>query len=156
DLLSQTPMSGEQREYFAVIRDSAQALLRIINDILDLSRIEAGAIGLDASVFDLRELLRDVENLVRPSAHGKGIEWRLACPAAGPFHFRGDAGRLRQVLLNLTGNAVKFTESGFVEIRVSRDVTESGAAHLVFRVADSGIGIAPSQIERIFGKFAQG
>src|SRR6185295_9707054 len=114
DLLLETRLDDEQRDFAETVRDSARALLTVINDILDFSKIEAGKIELEAAELDLRDLLEDVVRLVSISAHQKGLEITAHVDPAVPDLLRGDAGRVRQVLLNLCGNAVKFTHHGEV------------------------------------------
>jgi signal transduction histidine kinase/ActR/RegA family two-component response regulator len=165
ELLAGTPLNDEQLEYTTIIRGSADALLTIINDILDLSKIEAGRIELRHEVFPLRTVVEDVMSLLATVAYTK--ELRLTCQVAAdlPAQCSGDAARLRQVLLNLAGNAVKFTAQGAVTVKVQRAGLPQGAgspkgtrpaASLVrFEVRDTGIGIAAEQISRLFTPFTQ-
>jgi len=143
-----------QREFVSVINNSASALLNIINDILDFSKIEAGAFEMDPVPFDLKSSLNDVTSLLRTSAQDKDIELIINYATDLPKHFIGDVGRLRQVVTNLVGNAVKFTESGHitidVDIQPSRDMVIC-----TLDVKDTGIGISPEKMNRIFDKFTQ-
>jgi PAS domain S-box-containing protein len=153
-LLLDTGLSGEQREIADTIRGSAESLLSIINDILDFSKIEAGQLTFDESDFDVRDAVESALDLVVEQAHAKGIELAAVVAPNVPL-VRGDAGRLRQVLTNLAGNAVKFTSEGEVVVRV--DLAESGpeAVLLRFEVRDTGIGIAPADQARLFQPFTQ-
>ena len=140
-LLLETELDPEQREMAEVIRTSAESLLSIINDILDFSKIEAGRVRFEPAPFDLRAALEDVIELLTPRAEAAGIELALWYDRRTPFRFVGDAGRIRQVFLNLAGNAVKFTERGhvLVEVRAVRhqeDVT--GIQHQRSRTPASG------------------
>jgi signal transduction histidine kinase/DNA-binding NarL/FixJ family response regulator len=155
-LLLDTRLDSRQVEYAQTIRSSADSLLSILNDVLDFSKIEAGRMTLEILDFDPRMLLEEVAELLAPSAHRKGLELFLTLPAAFPTSLRGDPGRLRQVLTNLVGNAVKFTEHG--EIEISAQVVDSTPrdARLRFQVRDTGIGIAPQHRRSIFESFTQG
>jgi two-component system sensor histidine kinase/response regulator len=155
DLLIETPLTKTQRRYSEIIRRSGESLLAIINDILDFSRIEAGKLTLDDISFDPHQLVEELGESLAQRAHAKGIE--LICHASPdvPHHVKGDPGRLRQILLNLMGNAVKFTERGEVVLRMSLDRIEGHAALLRFSVKDTGIGIAAEAQKRIFQLFVQ-
>jgi len=155
ELLFTTPLAPEQREYVDVIHGSASALLAIINDILDLSRIEAGRLELHPEPTDLHEIVWAVIHLLSPRASEKGIALRHTSAPNTPSHFLCDAGRVRQILLNLVGNAVKFTEQGSVAINVEL-IEESDASMLEFRVKDTGIGIPDQLHKRLFRPFVQG
>ena len=165
ELLLETPQEPEQRQYLTMIKSSAEALLRIINDILDFSKIEAGKLELSAHPFSLRELLGETVQVQGIKAHGKGIEllWRVA-PGV-PDRFVADAERLRQVVLNLVGNALKFTESGEVVVEVTRADDDGGGARsgavgqgecrVRLAVRDTGIGIPPERQAAVFEAFSQ-
>jgi signal transduction histidine kinase/ActR/RegA family two-component response regulator len=155
-LLLDTDLDDEQREYVAAVGDAGRALLAIINDVLDFSKLEAGKVELEATSFDLRELVGQAVGLLRPRAVAKGIELTVAVDDRLPPCLLGDAGRLRQILLNLVGNAIKFTERGGVVVSVSR--TAVAAPEIAFRVevADTGIGIDPDAAPRLFESFSQG
>lgn len=155
ELLLCTPLNPEQRHYAETIKESAESLLRIVNDILDLSKIEAGKLEIESVVFDLRVTLRAVTTILLPQAHAKGLRLITEVAEDVPQWLSGDPGRLRQVLLNIAGNAVKFTEQG--EVRLSAEVADSEGERIRirFRVEDTGIGIAPEQIDAIFEEFVQ-
>ncbi|MDE2363933.1 MAG: response regulator [Hyphomicrobiales bacterium] len=152
DLLSSMPLEAEARSYLAAIRTSGVALASLIDEILDFSRIEAGRLDLEDAPFDLAPLVEGVVELLAPRAQGKGIEIAAAIGADVPARVVGDASRLRQILINLAGNAVKFTEAGGVGLRVLRG--EKGA--LVFRVEDTGPGIPADRRAKIFEEFERG
>ena len=155
-LLLDTNLSPKQQQLAETAQASAESLLSLLNDILDFSRIEAGKVALDALDFDLRLLLDDVSDLLAASARNKGVEYSSAIAPDLPVKFRGDSGRLRQVLVNLVGNAVKFTECGRVTLRASRlKETDDGSTIVCFSVADTGIGIAADKLPMIFQKFTQ-
>lgn len=154
-LLLETELSGEQRQYAEVIHGSAEALLSIINDILDFSKIEAGRMELECIDFDLRTTVDAVVELLAVKAAGKGLEFAAMVHADVPSLLRGDPGRLRQVLLNITGNAIKFTEMGEVVLRVLLEVETEAEARLCFEITDTGIGIPLERREAIFEPFTQ-
>jgi signal transduction histidine kinase/DNA-binding response OmpR family regulator/HPt (histidine-containing phosphotransfer) domain-containing protein len=155
DLLLETALTPRQRKLADTVRHSAELLLQVINDILDLSKSEAGKLTLDVVDCDLREIAEDVSSLLAERAHRKGLE--LACRIADdvPAAVRGDPGRLRQVLTNLLGNAIKFTAQGEVVLNVIFLGRESGATRLRFEVVDTGIGIAPDVRPLLFQPFHQ-
>ena len=154
-LLLDTPLSAEQRDFTDTIRFSAESLLTIINDILDFSKIEAGQMVIEPVRFDLREMIEDVGALLAPKAGAKGIELVVRLTPEVPRHVVGDPGRIRQVLLNLTGNAVKFTPSGYVLLEVLCPAQNQEECCLRFTVEDSGVGIPAEKRELIFNEFAQ-
>jgi signal transduction histidine kinase/ligand-binding sensor domain-containing protein/ActR/RegA family two-component response regulator len=155
ELVLDTQLDPRQREYVETIRDSASALLRIINDILDFSKIEAGKLDLERAPLDLRALVQDVVRLLTVPAQIKGVPVRAAIDPRLPAHIVGDAARIRQILVNLGGNAVKFTERGEITIDVS--VVNRRDLDLSVRVAvcDTGIGIAPERRAVLFNTFSQ-
>ncbi|MGD9864267.1 MAG: ATP-binding protein [Pseudodonghicola sp.] len=154
DLLAETGLSADQRVYTDTIRSSAQALLTIINDVLDLSRLDARKMTLSPVDFDLKTCVQEPVRLLRPQARGKGLALRLEFDGEGPDRLHGDDSRLRQILINLIGNAIKFTEAGGVTVRVrNRRVAEG--TDLRIEVEDTGIGIAEDKQEHIFERFAQ-
>jgi signal transduction histidine kinase/CheY-like chemotaxis protein len=150
-----TDLDLEQREYLETVGDSARALLRIIDDILDLARIEAGKLRLETAPFEIRRAIRQVVATLDVIARGKGISLNYTIADEVPEYLLGDTGRLRQVLLNLGGNAVKFTDKGEVCITVEADHRDETFALLRFTVRDSGIGIPQEKIESIFSPFEQ-
>jgi PAS domain S-box-containing protein len=154
-LLLDTDLEPEQREFAETVQSSAEALLVIINDILDFSKIEAGKLEMETLDFDLRTTLEDALDLPAFRAHEKGLELTTLTDAAVPSALRGDPGRLRQVLINLIGNAIKFTERGEVAVAVSLVSETDSEATLRFTVRDTGIGIAPGQQEALFDAFTQ-
>jgi PAS domain S-box-containing protein len=154
-LLLDTPLTAEQREYAEVIDQSGRALLEIINDILDFSKIEAGRVDLEHVEFDLRRAVREVLGSFAEAAHAKGLELLCLIRHDVPNALVGDPGRLRQVLTNLVGNAVKFTEEGEVVLRVTLDEPKDEAARVRFEVRDTGIGIDDELKPRLFQSFVQ-
>ncbi|WP_372845309.1 ATP-binding protein [Pontiella sp.] len=153
-LIQDTPLSPEQRDYVGTISSSANNLLKIINNILDLSRIEMGKFDLNMTTVDMAKVVDELHTFFTPSAKSKGLELRVDCPGDLPL-VRSDEGRLRQVLINLMANAVKFTQKGHVEIGV-RCLDRSGhECTLAFRVSDTGIGIPQEAQEMIFQEFIQ-
>ncbi len=165
-LLAQNPsrnLSAKQVEYANVIHSAGSDLLQLINDILDLSKVEAGRMDIHVERFGLNVLLEDVQATFQPLTAEKGLEFAVEADAEAPPELFTDRQRLRQVLGNLLANAVKFTEAGHVILRVGRDPrtpaarrTPDGGEALAFSVADTGIGIAPENISTIFGAFQQG
>jgi signal transduction histidine kinase len=155
DLLLDTPLDAEQHEYASTVQSSAQSLLVIINDILDFSRLDAGKMILTPEPFDLRQTIQEVIALFNAQAYAKGLTLLLRYPAGAPARLVGDAVRVRQVLTNLLGNAVKFTERGGIDVSVICPERTSTEATLRVEVKDSGIGIAPEKLQLIFEKFTQ-
>ena len=154
-LLAETKLDNEQRDYVQVIQGSAETLLTIINDILDFSKIEAGKLDLDILIFDLHAAIEGVSEMLSLKAHEKGLEFGFVIDPAVPRHLVGDPGRLRQVLINLTANAVKFTSRGEVVIRVSKENETDIQACLRFNVIDTGVGIPEERRNRLFKPFSQ-
>jgi PAS domain S-box-containing protein len=154
-LLLDTPLNAEQREYAETIRSSADALLTIINDILDFSKIEAGKMDLEKLYFDLRVTMDDTGDLLAIRANEKGLEFVCQVDPDVPSRVQGDPGRLRQILLNLTNNAIKFTHEGEVSIRVSLEDETDCDTLLRFTVADTGIGIPKDRVHDLFQPFIQ-
>jgi PAS domain S-box-containing protein len=154
-LLLDTELNSEQRRYAETVRASGESLLCLINDILDFSKIEAGKLEMETLDFDLRALLEDFAATLAIRAHEKGIE--LICAAAPdvPDYLRGDPGRLRQILTNLTGNAVKFTHQGEIAVRASLVSESETEVVLCFSIKDSGIGIPLEKQDLLFQKFTQ-
>jgi len=154
-LLLDTEMTPDQAQYAEIVRTSGEALLALINDILDFSKIEARKLELETVEFDLRAMLEDTVEMLAVNAHQKGIELTGLVEPQTPVALRGDPGRLRQILVNLAGNAIKFTEEGEVAIRVHLEQLDGGVATLCFTIRDTGIGIPPGQIENLFAPFVQ-
>jgi PAS domain S-box-containing protein len=154
-LLLDTELSAQQLEYAETIRTSAESLLIIINDILDLSKIEAGRLEFEELDFDLHETVESSIDTVTSQAQGKGVELLSLVEPGVPARLRGDAGRVRQVLTNLLGNAIKFTNRGEVSLRVSLQTETQTEASLQFQVKDTGIGISPEAQAQIFEAFVQ-
>jgi two-component system sensor histidine kinase/response regulator len=155
DLALDTQLSEEQHDYLSTVRESAGALLELLNDILDLSKIEADRVDLENINFDLRLTVESIADTLASKACYKGVELASMVDHRVPTLLRGDPGRLRQILINLLGNAVKFTEKGEVVIRVElKEETEDNAT-LVFSVTDTGIGIPQDKQQKIFDSFTQ-
>jgi len=156
-ILIDTELTEEQREYVAIIDTSAHSLLQIINDILDFSKIEAGKLDLQIEHFDLPSLIDSLIIGMTPQSHAKGLKLSCFVEPTVPTLLVGDPGRLRQVLINLVGNALKFTDQGEVAINISRVDEEKtrGVCLLRFSVRDTGIGIAPDKLARVFNPFTQ-
>ena len=155
NLLLDTELTHEQRDYLNTVKSSAEALLIIIDDILDFSRIEAGRLALEEVDFSPLQLVADTCRALALKTHQKGVELFFALAPDVPSVVRGDPTRLRQVLINLIGNAIKFTERGQIEVEV-RVVAQAGTAvELLFAVRDSGCGIPPDKLESIFEAFTQ-
>ena len=154
-LLLKTPLDARQREYVQRLQSSGRHLMGIIDDVLDLSKIEAGKLDIESARFDLKEVLRNVGNLVRDKALGKGLYLKFDVDPQVPVLLRGDSLRLSQVLVNLVTNAVKFTDRGGVVVRTRRVADADGNLMLRFEVADTGIGIDEEQMARLFQNFHQ-
>ncbi len=157
ELLLQTDQNINQKRYTSTILRSGQSLLSVVNDILDFSKIEAGKLDITVAPFDLREVIEDVAEMLAESAHRKGLELNVELPPQAHIAFSGDAGRIRQVLVNLISNAIKFTASGEIKIRVnSLDAREGQLTNVRFEIIDTGIGISRKQQTRVFEEFEQG
>jgi signal transduction histidine kinase/CheY-like chemotaxis protein len=154
-LLLNTELTPEQEEFAETVRTCAEGLLTIINDILDFSKIEAGKLQIACAAFDLRLLIEDVLEILAPKADEKGIELILEYPPHLPECFCGDAGRIRQVITNLIGNAVKFTPGGHVLVTVSCQARGGHKTNVQVSVEDTGVGISPENISLLFQKFSQ-
>jgi two-component system, sensor histidine kinase and response regulator len=155
ELALDTPLSSEQREYLMLVKDSADALLTLINDVLDHSKIEAGKLTLDRTDFDLHDVLTNTLRSLSVRASQKNLELVWSAKLGVPERVFGDAGRIRQVILNLVGNAIKFTQSGEVAVSVEVETQRDQSALLHFSVRDTGIGIAPEKQKAIFQAFTQ-
>ena len=155
DLLLDSRLSDRQRDYANTIRTSGRALLSIINDILDFSKIEAGKLELDSTAFDVRDLLQDVVHLIAIEAHRKNLEVTTSVDSSVPLRVTADAGRLRQILINLCGNAVKFTQRGAVSVNLAVAAEDAQGLTLRFSVGDTGVGIPTDRIHKLFNPFSQ-
>ena len=155
-LLEDSPLNPEQKQLVEVAGTSANALMRLLNDILDFSKIESGKIEFECIPFQLQTAIEDVLALLRPKAAGKKLAFSLHLPADLPVYVIGDSVRLKQVLLNLCSNAIKFTEQGRVEISVLLSRREAHATTLRFSVRDTGIGMNTATREKLFSAFTQG
>jgi signal transduction histidine kinase/CheY-like chemotaxis protein/HPt (histidine-containing phosphotransfer) domain-containing protein len=157
DLLEKSELTQRQQVLLNSLRDSADLLLTLLDDVVDLERLDESALQLDEVEFDLRRAVRLVGHVLQPGARNKGIELETWVAPDVPITVRGDATRLQQVLFNLVGNAVKFTESGSVRVEVRADAAvEDGIVPLRFEVVDTGIGIPAEQLPRLFGRYVQG
>lgn len=154
-LLLDTDLTQEQRDFAETVRTSGEALLSVVNDILDFSKIEAGKMELESIPFDLRAAVEQIGDMLAPRAQEKGLQFTILIHHDVPEYVKGDPGRVRQILLNLAGNAMKFTERG--EIVVSAQLHTSGGAEAVvlFEVTDSGIGIPQERVKALFQPFTQ-
>ena len=155
ELALDTDLTARQREYLRLVQSSSESLLTIINDILDFSKVEAGKIELESSPFSLRDLLEDTMATLALRAHGKGLELATRIDPRVPESMLGDVHRLRQVVVNLVGNAIKFTEAGEVVLGVEAVDVDNRGAMLRFSVRDTGIGIPPDKLEQVFAPFEQ-
>ncbi|PIQ25100.1 hypothetical protein COW36_15435 [bacterium (Candidatus Blackallbacteria) CG17_big_fil_post_rev_8_21_14_2_50_48_46] len=155
ELLLDSPLNTEQRQYTGLISSSSQALMALLNELLDFSKIEARRLELEILDFELRQLLEEITEILAVKAQEKGLEFVLIIDEKVPDWVRGDPSRLRQILLNLGGNAVKFTEQGHVILEASLCTHESESGQICFRIKDTGSGIAPEHQGAIFSPFTQ-
>ena len=155
ELLLGTNLSNEQKIYGEAVRSSSEALLALLNDVLDFSKIEAGKVELESVPFDLLKCLEEVEDLLAVNAHSKHLELALQYGREAPRRVVGDPGRIRQVILNLVNNAIKFTGKGSVWIEVACPRQEAGRAAIRITVFDTGIGIPPEKLSEVFSRFTQ-
>ena len=155
ELLIGTDLSPQQLDFVQTLKTSTENLLLIINDILDFSKLEAGEMRLSQQQFNLIASLEEVVNLLATQANDKGLELLLLVDKSVPVFIQGDSGRLRQVLINLLGNAIKFTNTGFVLIKVKLSSLTSDTVCLYFEVEDTGIGISPQDQKKLFQGFSQ-
>jgi signal transduction histidine kinase/DNA-binding response OmpR family regulator len=153
--LLDTPLTKDQRETVEAIRDSGDSLLRILNDILDFSKLDSGRMELEQTPFSPATLTQNPVSLLGPRARAKGLKITATCDDGLPDALLGDAGRIRQVLINLVSNAVKFTEHGSVTVRCTCPARDEASATLVWTITDTGIGIPDDRIGRLFGEFSQ-
>ena len=155
DLLLETPLSQSQHDYLGMVQDSGEALLTLINDVLDFSKIESGKFELEKSTFDIRESLGDTMKGLAFRGHSKGLELAFRVDKLIPKYLIGDAGRIRQIIVNLVGNAIKFTEAGEVVLEIDCHQLTESTAMLHFSVVDTGIGIAAENLAKVFQEFEQ-
>ncbi|SLM30230.1 Sensory box histidine kinase/response regulator [Desulfamplus magnetovallimortis] len=155
ELLLDTELDRTQRHFARTIQDSSESLLMIINDILDFAKIEAGKLELELISFNLQTLVEDVAQLLSSRSHSKRLELAVLIPPETHIFLKGDPGRLRQVMVNLVGNAIKFTEKGEVIIKVSTSLVSSNRVDLHISISDTGIGITPEGIHKLFRPFSQ-
>ncbi len=154
-LLLDSGLTPDQSQYAEVVRRSGESLLTVINDILDFSKMEAGQLRMEPFPFDLRQVIEEVEEMLASKARDAGLDLILHYPEKRAAKFIGDGGRIRQVLTNLAGNAVKFTNSGHVLIDVKWESQDASRPWIRVAVSDTGIGIPPDKIDRLFHKFSQ-
>ncbi|MBG1259735.1 response regulator [Nostoc commune] len=154
-LMLETPLNSEQRDFIETIRISGDALLSLINEILDLSKLESGEMALETLDFDLSTCVEEVLELLAPSAHKKGLEIAALIYNNVPTYLQGDAGRLRQILMNLISNAIKFTTNGEVILRAEVRTEDSTTATICFAIKDTGLGITPEDKSKLFMPFTQ-
>ncbi len=155
DLVLDTRLDATQRNFLSMVQESGESLLAVINDILDFSKIEAGKLDIEARVFDLRRSLGDMMKTLGMKAHTKGLELAFRVDPGAPRYVKGDAGRIRQIIVNLVGNAIKFTEQGEVFVEVRQLAGPRDEVILEINVCDTGIGIAEDKCETIFDEFEQ-
>ncbi|MBN3897590.1 MAG: response regulator [Nostoc sp. NOS(2021)] len=154
-LMLDTPLDAEQRDFIETIRSSGDDLLSLINEILDLSKLEAGEMALETLDFDLSTCVEEVVELLAPSAHNKGLEIAALIEHNVPTHLKGDTGRLRQILMNLISNAIKFTSAGEVLVQAELRSLSSTTATIHFDITDTGLGISPEDQRKLFTPFTQ-
>jgi len=155
DILWETPLTEDQARYVQVFRTAGESLLEILDDILDLSKIEAGHLTLEKTIFSLDEVLGKACTIIEPQAEDKGLAFAYSIAPGIPDRLEGDPTRLKQILINLLGNAIKFTKSGTVQMAVEQAPGHNGVATLQFSVEDTGIGIPADKLSTIFDSFTQ-
>jgi signal transduction histidine kinase len=156
DVLLETPLDAEQREYLTLVKNSAESLIANQNDKLDFSKNDAGRLSIESAEYSPAEVIDELVSAISARAEKKGLTLVCHIDSDTPAQVRGDAGRLRQILLNLCDNAIKFTSSGSVTVRARVTAVEGGAHELHLSVNDTGIGIAPDKQQNIFQAFSQG
>lgn len=154
-LLKDTPLNEEQSDYVSVLDDSTRTLMSLVNDLLDVSKMESGKLELDQESFSLRKLIQDCSKLFQAELRRKSLSFETTFNTDLPLIVVGDKNRMRQVLLNLMANAVKFTDSGSIRIHTEAEPTTNGDVNLEISVADTGIGIPQNQLESIFDVYSQ-
>lgn len=155
-LLSETPLESDQSEYVETVRDSSNFLLSLINQILDLSKIESGKLQLEEVHFELRSLVESTRAIVAPLAVAKGLQMQVEVADGVPDHYLGDPLRLRQILLNLLNNSVKFSNAGEVKLKVSKNFESDSMVQILFAVSDQGVGFDQETRSKLFKAFSQG
>ncbi|MCG7981606.1 MAG: ATP-binding protein [Candidatus Thiodiazotropha lotti] len=155
DLMLREEHSAATHKNINAIHSASNHLLSIVNDVLDFSKIEAGFLNIDRKAFDLHALINQVSNHYRPSAMGKGLDFRIDLSPSVPFYLLGDETRLRQVLMNLLSNAVKFTDQGEIALQISLEKRKQNSVSILFEVLDTGIGITPDKQKQVFNRFSQ-
>jgi len=155
-ILAETELDKEQQEYIRIVQTSSDALLTLLNDILDFSKIEAGKLDLELKPFDLREMCEHINELLTPIAQEKQIDLVLRFSPNTPAWVVGDVGRIRQILMNLVSNAVKFTKEGYVHIEIESVAGTERETTIAFRITDTGIGVSRDELPQLFQKFSQG
>lgn len=154
-LLAQTPLKGDQKMYVETIERSGENLLVIINDILDFSKIESGKIQLESHTFSLQDQMKEVMLLLNPKVDKDRVKFVQELDPSLPLHFKGDSTRVKQIMTNLIGNAIKFTDEGFIKVSLKLAQLVGSKAKIEFKVEDTGIGIEPSKIKSLFNSFSQ-
>ncbi len=155
DLLDESPLNEEQKRYVSIFKRAGENLLSIINDILDISKIESGHLTIEKDDFNIRTLVEDITEICAPKAFAKKLDIVCHIDPSVPDFYSGDALRIRQVLMNLVGNSIKFTEKGSISIHLSQNVDSKKTGNILLAVSDTGIGISPENQERLFQAFAQ-
>lgn len=155
ELVLKTDLTPKQRDYLTKSQNSSHALLSIINDILDYSKIEAGMMKIETIDFSIRSILKNLKDLFEYTAHQKSIEFKIDIPSSFPDRLIGDPLRLNQILTNLVGNAIKFTTKGLVTIRIYEQVESNLSPMIVFEIMDTGIGMSNDQLKQLFNPFTQ-
>jgi len=155
ELLAESPLNDEQQQYVHIFKSAGENLLALINDILDLSKVEAGQMTIEKTDFDLNELMERIGDMMAVRAQTKGLELSIFIAADVPLRRIGDPARLRQILVNLVGNAIKFTEKGEVSIKVEKTPDVAGVSRLLFSIRDTGTGIPAGKLDLVFDRFTQ-
>ena len=155
ELALDTELNSEQRDYLLLVKSSGESLLSVINDILDFSKVESGKLDLEMIAFSLYDCVGETMKTLALRAHQKGLELAYDSDPEVPSHLLGDPGRLRQILVNLVGNAIKFTQHGEVLVTIASDSQDAGGVQLHFKVIDTGIGIPPEKQGLLFKAFSQ-
>ncbi|MBP5651812.1 MAG: hypothetical protein J6X17_00125, partial [Lachnospiraceae bacterium] len=155
ELLAKSDLTPQNSEYVNMIQMSSENLLRLINDILDFSKIDAGRMELVNDDYDLSDCINEVQNVINTRLTNKDIAFLIECPPNLPLHYNGDVMRIRQILINILGNAVKFTKKGYIKLSIDFRILQNNKVKLIFSVEDTGIGIKRSDIQKLFGEFMQ-